>query len=486
MLDALKIKTNRVIFLINFLLFLLSYFFYIYLLSETQIKIIYVIKLLIFLLFILFLLMGNFFKNLIFLLPFSLIFKLAINIEYNVYPRVLKQELSTIIIPFKLFNFFILLFGFFLILYFLSGNSLREKIPLTKYLIFYILWAFLSIIWSLKKDYAFFNSFLLLINTLIYFMGYIFLKDKKDLNKFLSILLIFLLINILISFFQYFYPESFLIKFWKIEQVAYYWTQRTRGIFYHSNSFSAFLVLSSIFILSFTLYERNKKIRNSLFLILLLSVLSLIFTLSRSGYLSLFLALILYNFLYLIKRKRVKSLFIYPLFIFLLLIIILFLIKIFLPSIYLRILSIFWGKRDISIWARTLFWEKCIKIFLEKPLTGIGIGQFAFQKISHIHLHAHNVFFNILAELGLPGLLLFLIIIYKIFEFLIKLYLKIESREIYLIIGLLVGWITIIFQLSFDYFFLNAIIDMEIKFFFIYLLLTFLIPGTYLKDYVKG
>lgn len=485
MLNALKFRINQMLFLTNFLLFLLFYFLYIYLLSETQIKIIYLAKILIFLFFLLILLNGNFLKNLFYLLPFSLIFRLTVYINYEVNPTVLKHDLSKITVPFKIFNIFILIFGFLLILSFLSGNRLKEKIPLLKTLFFYNLWAFLSIIWSYKKDYAFLVSFLLLINLLYYIAGYIYLKEEKDLNRFLLSLLVFLSFNIIISLLQYFFPEFPLSEFFKIEKIGYYWSQRARGIFYNSNSYSGFLIISIIFIFGFALFKKNKKLRFFLFFIILISVLSLVLTLSRSGYLSLFLAFILYYILYIIKKRKYQKIFLFATFVIPLIFLLFLLIKTLLPQIYLRIISIFWGKRDISILVRILFWKTSIKLFFQNPLTGIGLGQFAFQKVSHIHLHAHNAFLNILAELGLPGLLIFLSIILSIFKFLFKLYLNIESDKIHLIIGLLVGWVIIIFQLIFDFYWLNPIMDMEIKFFIIYLFLTFLLPQIYLKEYVK-
>ncbi|MEO0255326.1 MAG: O-antigen ligase family protein [candidate division WOR-3 bacterium] len=481
MLNALKFRINQILFLSNFLLFLLFYFFYIYLLSETQVKIIYVIKLLIFLIFVLILLIGNFFKNLILLLPLSLLFKVSFNINYAIFPQILKKGLPVIVIPFKLFNIFVLIFLFILILYLLSGGRLKEKVPLFNLLLLLSLIFFLSSIWSIKKDYAVVYSTLFFINIFYYFIGYFYIKTERDLKILLLIFLLFISFNIFISIFQYFLPGFPLLKFWRIEGGLYYWSQRSSGVFYHSNSSAAFMVISSILTLSFILYSENKLVRRFLIFILFLTIFTTFLTLSRAGYLSLFFSFFVYFFFYLLKTKKIKNLFLFLVLSFLLTLSFILIIKILSPSIYLRFQSIFWGKRDISIWTRTLFWETCIKIFLEKPLTGIGIGQFAFLNVSQIHLHAHNVFLNLLAETGLPGFILFLIIIFKIFKFLFNLFLKTEKKEIYLITGLITGWITIIFQLTFDYFWFNAITDMEIKFFFIFLLLTFLIPKIYLK-----
>ena len=52
--------------------------------------------------------------------------------------------------------------------------------------------------------------------------------------------------------------------------------------------------------------------------------------------------------------------------------------------------------------------------FLTYPIIGIGIGNFKnlIYKNQKLHLIAHNYFLNIIVEIGIIGLLLFLILIY--------------------------------------------------------------------------
>ncbi|MEN3046086.1 MAG: O-antigen ligase family protein [Candidatus Hydrothermales bacterium] len=418
-------------------------------------------------------------------MPYSLILKLSINFNYIVSPFNLKPALPNIILPFKMFNFFVLIFMFFAFLYLLSGNRLKENVPLFGYLVTLSFLNFLSISWSLKKDYAFLNSIMFLINSFYYFIGFLYFKDKKDSNILLLSLLLFLIFNFFISFFQYFFPDSIIARFWKIEMGEYYWTMRAKGVFYHSNSYSAFISLASIMILSFILYSENKLLKYLLIFTLFFSIFTIFLTFSRAGYISLFLSLYLFYFLYLLKKRKAKILVFYTILAIILFILFLLVIKVIAPSIYLRFESILWGRREISIQFRTIFWSEAIKIFINDPLKGLGSGQFAFTDFSQVHLHAHNAFLNILAELGIFGFIVFILFLYKIFKFLFDIFRKTNEKEIFLIIGLLTCWISIILQLFFDYYWLNAIYDMEIKFFFLFILITFLLPKFYINEKLK-
>jgi len=62
---------------------------------------------------------------------------------------------------------------------------------------------------------------------------------------------------------------------------------------------------------------------------------------------------------------------------------------------------------------RQLLWRKTLEMSSERPLTGVGAGNFPvefprFERLVAPKPHAHNDALQVLAELGLPGLLLFL------------------------------------------------------------------------------
>jgi O-antigen ligase len=68
--------------------------------------------------------------------------------------------------------------------------------------------------------------------------------------------------------------------------------------------------------------------------------------------------------------------------------------------------------------SRFLLWKTAIAQIIQHPITGIGIGVFAEhigpQVMGRVGLHAHNLFLNIGAETGIPGLLIFLTLLGQI------------------------------------------------------------------------
>ncbi|HAZ44265.1 MAG TPA: hypothetical protein DDW76_24445 [Cyanobacteria bacterium UBA11369] len=63
--------------------------------------------------------------------------------------------------------------------------------------------------------------------------------------------------------------------------------------------------------------------------------------------------------------------------------------------------------------ARLVLWQAAIDEFSKKPITGIGIGTFAehvgIRFTGRTGFHVHNIFLQVLVELGIPGCLLFML-----------------------------------------------------------------------------
>jgi len=70
--------------------------------------------------------------------------------------------------------------------------------------------------------------------------------------------------------------------------------------------------------------------------------------------------------------------------------------------------------------SRFALWSSAINEIVKRPITGIGIGVFA----EHIGVkvfgakgfHAHNIFLNVCVELGIPGLLIFISFLVRVFS----------------------------------------------------------------------
>ena len=75
------------------------------------------------------------------------------------------------------------------------------------------------------------------------------------------------------------------------------------------------------------------------------------------------------------------------------------------PSVYRTIQYVYGGIVDE---ARYLLWQNSWEIAKLVPITGVGLGNFlpVYSFLFHEDfLHAHNIFMNVLVELGLPGLI---------------------------------------------------------------------------------
>ena len=70
--------------------------------------------------------------------------------------------------------------------------------------------------------------------------------------------------------------------------------------------------------------------------------------------------------------------------------------------------------------SRFVLWKAAIAQIIKHPVTGIGVGAFAEhigpEVMGRTGLHAHNLFLNLAAETGLPGLLIFLIFLGQIIQ----------------------------------------------------------------------
>lgn len=204
---------------------------------------------------------------------------------------------------------------------------------------------------------------------------------------------------------------------------------RGYGSFPHPNILSAFLILS-IFCL-FVLWFNNYK---KLFIIpsLLITVFALFITFSRTTIVA-FIVMSLIMFLFMIKKKQAIKLFS----IFLLACIIS--IAILFPLLKSRFLTISFEEQALDL--RFFYNRMAFEMIKQKPLLGIGVGNFVWYSQSHevflraankmvetvygetealpdwIYQPIHNIYLLIAVEMGLIGLIVFLILIGK---FLIK------------------------------------------------------------------
>ncbi|MBN2383461.1 O-antigen ligase family protein [bacterium] len=81
------------------------------------------------------------------------------------------------------------------------------------------------------------------------------------------------------------------------------------------------------------------------------------------------------------------------------------------------------GGFKLLLSGRDFLWQRAFEIFLANPLTGIGIGSFALElpyycELAHVQAafidNTGNFYLQLLVELGLPGLIVFVIMFYRL------------------------------------------------------------------------
>ncbi|WP_461204642.1 O-antigen ligase family protein [Clostridium sp. DL1XJH146] len=194
--------------------------------------------------------------------------------------------------------------------------------------------------------------------------------------------------------------SSFILDLFGIRQFhfdEFIFSPRVTGTFGNQNvagTWYGIVILISIYLLM----KKASKYRNLYTLSIVVCFLALISTESRGAILGLVIALIVY---YLIKGNKEKSVFLG------LLLSAGILLCLERPELFIRGNSFY----DTLI-KRMGIWEKCIYLFIKKPIMGCGLlGIYFDNNINQIH--AHNLILTMATTMGIVGLGIFLNIIIK-------------------------------------------------------------------------
>lgn len=126
---------------------------------------------------------------------------------------------------------------------------------------------------------------------------------------------------------------------------------------------------------------------------------------------------------------------------------------------------------DASNLERLNRWKCALRMFVDKPIVGFGLGTYQFkygsyQKIEELTYistfkgdkgNAHSEYLGILSEAGLPGLVLFLALIFKIYSTAFRLFYNYENQKNkYLVLALILALNSFFFHGIF-----NAFMDQD-------------------------
>ncbi|MBO4344000.1 MAG: O-antigen ligase family protein [Clostridia bacterium] len=164
------------------------------------------------------------------------------------------------------------------------------------------------------------------------------------------------------------------------------------------NNFAEFLVLFMPFALAFALNRKKGAKRNACLFGMLLPLAAILLTYSRSGWIALAIAAVIFVYLY---DKRLVPVFV---------ILALAAIPVMPKHVLARILTI-GNMKDSSSSYRLDIWSGCVKMLKDYWYTGVGLGTGGFAEIyppyavgtSGVAPHSHMHFMEMLVELGAAG-----------------------------------------------------------------------------------
>jgi exopolysaccharide production protein ExoQ len=275
--------------------------------------------------------------------------------------------------------------------------------------------AIISILWSEDKLITFKASFFLFLAT-FFFLACLYLNNIEKIYKLLSSFFIFVIIT------------SCALYLTGFGEMTKTYSGAINGMFPHKNLFGRFCAIAFLFYLTSYLANRNHSA-----IFLMLSCLLFIFMSESKGAL-LILLISIFTCLFLLKVYTGKLLirFIYSTLLFV------SLLALYLASINIEVILAFIGK-DITLTGRVQLWKLSLQYISESPFLGYGFDVFWKSVIDSNTLskfdvfweapHSHNGFLDLLLDLGLLGLFLYLLLLINTIRICITniKYLKINS-----------------------------------------------------------
>ncbi len=362
-------------------------------------------------------------KNIRLSLLYSLVLTLFFGIGYAgsyfiIEPSELNQSVGWQIMPMTLIIFCLLI---------LSYNIKINKIYLADYfiLLFFII-CVINIIF-----FANFNVFIGITSLseilLIYYIFRIYL-NKKNLSELSFLLISMVIFQTIIGLFQLLLRQpigilidtdvnSMIYGYTAIEEDSLF---RIAGTFIHPNFMASFLLTFIPFLLFYN--NRNK----SLMMFAGLTLIILFFTYSRTAWLIFIFIILLIN-KEKFKKLSMKLISLQKLFTFSLIGVLLVILLS--PYLFVRsntFIQAFEEGGSINI--RWKLWQEGINLVTQYPLTGIGLNQslgaYAADPATDLFQYAvpsisskiHNMFLEIASEVGVPGVLLFVLFLFFVFK----------------------------------------------------------------------
>lgn len=288
------------------------------------------------------------------------------------------------------------------------GRMDFKRTPFDIGIALFVLLSAASIGASPDKGFSFYNFYNLMGRyVLIYYLVVNNITSTAQIKRIIRVMLLSALVVSLYGFYQYLFGVNILVNEWVDGAQFPDLKVRVFSTLENPNLLAGFLVTMMAIAAGMGYKSDTMKGRILLFALVAVFGTCLIFTYSRGAWLSLLAVIAVYGML--CNRK-------------------IFWLFILLPIAMLcghdavldRIMSIT-NPTDTSSTLRLALWESTFAMIMDKPLLGIGWGAYwlvypeydFFLNNANIKIfHAHNMYLNIAAEIGIPGLIVFLSIMY--------------------------------------------------------------------------
>ncbi|MFH0930617.1 MAG: putative O-glycosylation ligase, exosortase A system-associated [Candidatus Zixiibacteriota bacterium] len=268
-----------------------------------------------------------------------------------------------------------------------------------------LLVAGISIPFSFWPTYSFEHS-VDFLKTFVFVFMLVHLVD--DLKKFKVFIWVFLLVHIFLAI----TPVRMFIALGP-EAVQMRLGTATRGFLGDAHDFALAVTLVLPFSFYLFINEKNKSPRFLLFVSMIVLFWGIVSTSSRGGFVTL---VVIISYLLFKSQKKLVGI--------ILILFILATILILAPKeFWERQSTIISYQEDPSALGRIVAWKAGLTMFLDRPLTGVGMDCFSIAYGARYHLPqvkewiaAHNAYIQIGAELGVLGLTCYLLLIYLIYK----------------------------------------------------------------------
>lgn len=305
---------------------------------------------------------------------------------------------------------------------FSRNYKLHWNFSINKYFILYIFLASFSLIYSPNK----LEGLQLIVITIALYFLFIFIanfiESKKDLLVVIWSLLIANVFNSFLTFYQIAFQNVLYFGRGTVESSTGEKIWRAGGTFYDPNVLASFMVVGTVLGIALIIYsDISKKHKSLIFLSVVVSIVGILATFSRSGWISLTI-----GFLALMAVHKKKIYLFYAVSVFGLLLAFFILFTTYGGFIVERIFSIFDIYKDISIRTRLGLAISSVKMFIDNPFLGIGFRGFPslyplyVDSITPTALlyvkESHTLYTLLLAELGIPGFVVVMLLFTQVFK----------------------------------------------------------------------